>query len=93
MARAMRALDPAALVLCGSGATLDIVGRLVYGVRQLGSSAPLMEYRGAMPVSGSHNIPSLGATPTDATRNLKALVDGADGSRAFGRSRSSAAGA
>src|ERR671933_53255 len=81
MTRAMRALDPTALVLCGMGATLDVVGRLVYTVRQLGSSAPLFEYRGAMPVSGSHKIPSLGATPSEAVRNMKAMVDGS----AFGR--------
>jgi len=81
MTRAMRALDPSALVLCGSGATLDVVGRLVYAVRQLGFSSPLFEYRGAMPVSGSHNIPSLGGTPSEAVRNLKAMVDG----NAFGR--------
>jgi hypothetical protein len=29
-----------------------------------------------MPVSGSHNIPSLGGAPSEAVRNLKALVDG-----------------
>jgi MerR family transcriptional regulator, light-induced transcriptional regulator len=81
MTRAMRALDPTALVLCGTGATLDVVGRLVYSVRQLGSSAPLFEYRGAMPVSGSHNIPSLGGSPSEAVRNMKAMVDGS----AFGR--------
>lgn len=75
MARAMRAIEPSALVLCGSGATLDVVGRLVYGVRQMGSDAPLLEYRGAMPVSGSHNVPSLGATPTEATRRLKGAID------------------
>jgi DNA-binding transcriptional MerR regulator len=73
--RAMRALDPAAMVLCGSGATLDVVGRLVYGIRQLGSSAPLFEYRGSMPVTGNHNIPSLGASPTEATERLKAMLD------------------
>jgi DNA-binding transcriptional MerR regulator len=76
VARAMRALDPAALVLCGSGATLDAVGRLVYAVRQLGSQAPLLEYRGAMPVSGSHSVPSLGDLPTDAVRHMRARVDG-----------------
>ena len=75
VARAMRALDPAALVLCGSGSTLDVVGRLVYAVRQMGSTAPLFEYRGAMPVTGSHSIPSLGGGPTEATENLKALTD------------------
>jgi DNA-binding transcriptional MerR regulator len=76
MTRAMRALDATALVLAGSGATLDVLGRLVYAVRQTGSSAPLFEYRGSMPVSGTHNIPSLGGAPSEAVRNLKALVDG-----------------
>ena len=75
VARAMRALDPSALVLCGSGATLDAVGRLVYAVRQMGSQAPLFEYRGAMPVSGSHSVPSLGELPTDAVRHLRARVE------------------
>jgi len=54
-----------------TGATLDVVGRLVYGIRQLGSSAPLFEYRGSMPVTGNHNIPSLGSSPTEATERLK----------------------
>jgi DNA-binding transcriptional MerR regulator len=74
--RAMRALDPTMLVLCGAGATLDSVGRLVYAVRQTGSQAPLFEYRGAMPVTGSHSVPSLGDFPTDAVRHLKARIDG-----------------
>jgi DNA-binding transcriptional MerR regulator len=74
--RAMRALDPAVLVLCGSGATLDSVGRLVYSVRQTGSQAPLHEYRGAMPVSGGHNVPSIGNSPTEAVRRVRGLVEG-----------------
>jgi MerR family transcriptional regulator, light-induced transcriptional regulator len=74
--RAMRALEPSALVLCGSSATLDAVGRLVYAVRQTGSKAPLYEYRGAMPVSGSHRVPSLGETPAAAVRHLRARVEG-----------------
>jgi hypothetical protein len=80
--RAMRALDPSALVLCGSGATLDAVGRLIYGVRQMGSQAPLYEYRGAMPVSGNHSVPSLGELPTDAVRHLRARVDAPPQARA-----------
>jgi DNA-binding transcriptional MerR regulator len=75
VSRAMRALDPTALVLCGNGATLDIVGRLVYAVRQQGSAAPLYEYRGSMPVTGTHSIPSLGHAPSEATQTLKTLVD------------------
>ena len=82
VSRAMRALDPAALVLCGSGSTLDVVGRLVYAVRHMGSTAPLFEYRGAMPVTGNHSIPSLGSTPTEATDNLKALADAPGGRQA-----------
>jgi DNA-binding transcriptional MerR regulator len=75
VARAMRALGPSALVLCGSGSTLDAVGRLVYAVRQMGSQAPLYEYRGSMPVSGSHSVPSLGELPTDAVRHLRARLE------------------
>ena len=76
VARAMRALEPSALVLCGNGATLDVVGRLVYTARQLNREAPVLEYRDAMPVSGKHSIRSLGARPTEAAENLKAVCDG-----------------
>ena len=73
--RRRRALDPTALVLCGSGATLDAVGRLVYAVRQMGSAAPLFEYRGSMPVTGNHSVPSLGDLPSEAVRHMRARVD------------------
>ena len=76
IARAMRALEPDALVLCGNGATLDVVGRLVYTARQLGTGAPVFEYRDAMPVTGKHSIRSLGSRPSEAAENLKAVCDG-----------------
>lgn len=85
LTRAVRALDPMALVLCGTGATLDVVGRLVYSMRQIGTEARLYEYRGAMPVSGSHSIPSLGSTPTEATANMKAIADGTEVPAALSR--------
>ena len=75
LTRAMRALDPTILVLCGSSATLDSVGRLVYSVRQSGSQAPLHEYRGSVPVTGGHKVPSLGNSPTDAVRHVRSIVD------------------
>jgi DNA-binding transcriptional MerR regulator len=75
LTRAMRALDPAILVLCGSGATLDSIGRLVYSVRQTGSQAPLHEYRGSMPVTGTHKVPSLGDSPTEALRRIRGLLE------------------
>ena len=61
--RAIRALDPTAFVFCGGEATLEVVGRLVYTVRQVGSAAPVFEYRESMPVTGEHGIPSLGSRP------------------------------
>jgi DNA-binding transcriptional MerR regulator len=74
--RAVRALDPSAVVVCGDGATLDVVGRLVYMVRQLGSPARVFEYRDAMPVSGSHAVPSLGSKPSEAVDTLRDVIDG-----------------
>ncbi len=73
--RAIRALDPTAFVFCGGEATLDVVGRLVYTVRQVGSAAPVFEYREAMPVTGDHGIPSLGSSPVEAVERLKAYAD------------------
>lgn len=75
VARAMRAVEPTAFVFCGGEATLDVLGRLVYTVRQVGSAAPVFEYRDAMPVTGDHAIPSLGTMPTEAADRLKQYVD------------------
>ena len=75
VARAMRALDPIAFVFCGGGADLEVVGRLVYTVRQVGSAAPVFEYRESMPVTGDHSIPTLGSTPSEAVERLRAYVD------------------
>ena len=73
--RAIRALDPVAFVFCGGEATLEVVGRLVYTVRQVGSAGPVFEYRESMPVTGEHGIPSLGTVPSEAVERLKAYVD------------------
>ncbi len=75
VARAMRAVDPTAFVFCGGEATLEVLGRLVYTVRQVGSAAPVFEYRESMPVTGDHAIPSLGSMPTEAAERLKQYVD------------------
>ena len=86
VARAMRALEPSALVLCGNGATLDVVGRLVYTARQVDEDATVFEYRDAMPVTGKHSIRSLGARPTEAAENLKTVATAA-ASRPWSRRR------
>lgn len=77
LVRAMRATSPAAVVLCGADATLDVVGRLLYSIRQIRSSATVLEYRDATPVSGSHAIPSLGGAIGEATTNVKSFLEGA----------------
>ena len=74
--RAIRALDPIAFVFCGGCATLDRVGRLVHAVRKLGSTAPVVEYREALPVRGERSLPSLGSRPTEAVQALRSLADG-----------------
>src|SRR5256714_11711421 len=43
--RAIRALDPPALVLCGADAPLDAVGLLIYAARPPGTKPPLFEHR------------------------------------------------
>jgi len=73
--RAMRAVKPSCFVFCGGDATLDVVGRLVYAVRQVGSRAPVLEYRESMPVTGTHSVPSLGASPSEAVELLRSELE------------------
>ncbi len=58
--RAIRGSEPTVIVLAGDGATLDVVGRLVYSVRQARAEAQVVEYRHATPVSGKHAMHALG---------------------------------
>jgi DNA-binding transcriptional MerR regulator len=74
--RAMRALEPSALVLCGPAANLDIAGRLLQRIRRLGFIAPVFGYRSARLMVGSDGIPSLGASPSEATAGLDARLAG-----------------
>lgn len=74
--RAIRALDPATVVLAGSGATLDVLGRLVYATRNTAPHAQVAEYRDATPVSGGHAVPTLGHAPSEAVPALLALLEG-----------------
>jgi DNA-binding transcriptional MerR regulator len=85
-ARAVRLLDPTAFVLSGGRATLDVLGRLVYAVRQVGSAAPVFEYREEMLSAeddfgegaawrDDHGIPSLGTTLIEAVERVKAYAD------------------
>jgi DNA-binding transcriptional MerR regulator len=82
LTRALRGASPAAIVLAGSGATLDVVGRIVYAARRAASQARVLEYREATPVSGTHSIPSLGSAPSEAVPVLRDFLEGPAAERA-----------
>ncbi|HEV2075675.1 MAG TPA: MerR family transcriptional regulator [Thermoleophilaceae bacterium] len=85
--RALRALTPEAIVLAGSGVTLDMVGRLRYAAGRTAPDARIVEYREATPVSGAHAIPSLGEGLSQAVSALQELLEQrAGGGRSASRS-------
>ncbi len=69
LGRAIRALDPRAVVLCGR-APLDDVARLVYAVRSLSPAAIVFDYRGAVPDTGASTVARLGDGPAAARDRL-----------------------
>jgi DNA-binding transcriptional MerR regulator len=68
--RAVRALDPAALVLTGHRAPLDALGRLVYAARAGERRVEVFDYRGALPDTGASTVRRLGDAPTTARDKL-----------------------
>lgn len=76
MARALRSLAPDAILLAGSDATLDGLGRLMYAARQVVPGAPVLQYRDATPVHGRSTIPALGSSPSEATVALEGVLCG-----------------
>jgi MerR family transcriptional regulator, light-induced transcriptional regulator len=72
LGRALRALEPRALVLTGRGVTLDSIGRLVYAVRSASGEVVVFDYRGAVPETGASTVCRLGEAPI-AARDL--LID------------------
>ncbi len=75
LGRAIRALDPRAVVLCGR-APLDDVARLVYAVRSISPAATVFDYRGAVPDTGASTVLRLGDSPAEARDRLIAELDG-----------------
>jgi len=75
LGRAVRALMPDALVLSGSNASLDTIGRLVYAVRSLAQGATVFDYRSAVPDTGASTVCRLGDMPVAARDLLLARLD------------------
>jgi DNA-binding transcriptional MerR regulator len=73
-ANAMRALQPAAVVICGSAASLDVIGEPLRRVLAAAPRARVAGYRAARLVSGRGGMPSLGEGPADALEALETLL-------------------
>ena len=71
---ALRALQPEAVVLCGSEARLDVLGDPLRALRNGDDPARLFGYRAARLVAGRDGVPSLGDEPGEATDALIAQL-------------------
>lgn len=78
LGRALRALEPNAVVLTGREASLDSIGRLVYAVRSVVQKVVVFDYRGAVPDTGASTVTRLGRSPVAARDVLLARLDGLD---------------
>jgi DNA-binding transcriptional MerR regulator len=74
LGRALRALDPSAVVLTGQRVSLDSIGRLVYAVRSVVREVTVFDYRGAVPDTGASTVHRLGETPLAARDALLARL-------------------
>ncbi len=66
LGRALRALTPDALVLGGTRASLDAIGRLVYAVRSAREGIDVLAFGGALPDTGASTVVRLGDEPLAA---------------------------
>jgi MerR family transcriptional regulator, light-induced transcriptional regulator len=75
LGRALRALEPSAVVLTGRRVSLDSIGRLVYAVRGVVQEVIVFDFRGAVPDTGASTVLRLGDTPIAARDRLLARLD------------------
>ena len=73
---ALRALRPGAIVLAGSSASPDLLGRLVYASRQAEPGVEVFDYRSALPETGASTVKRIGPGPTAATEQLRERLTG-----------------
>ena len=74
LGRAVRALEPWAVILSGRRVSLDSIGRLVYAVRGIAEGVAVFDYRGAVPDTGASTVCRLGKSPTAAAEMLLARL-------------------
>ena len=68
--RAMLAVEPSAVVLTGTRASLDALGRLVYAARRVGGAVRVYDFRGALGQTGASTVPRLPDRPLAARDEL-----------------------
>jgi hypothetical protein len=68
--RAMLAIEPRAVVLTGTRASLDALGRLVYAARRAGGDVRVYDFRGALGQTGASTVPRLPDRPLAARDEL-----------------------
>jgi DNA-binding transcriptional MerR regulator len=74
LGRAVRALEPRAVVLTGRRVSLDSIGRLVYAIRSVARDVVVFDYRGAVPDTGASTVHRLGDSPLAARDGLLARL-------------------
>jgi hypothetical protein len=88
LTHAVSALDPSAVVLTGRCASLDALGRLVFTARRVaGESVAILDYRGAIPHSGSSTVEQLPSTPLAAREVVLARIEGRRSTGRFARAQ------
>lgn len=85
LGRALRALEPTALVLTGRRVSLDSIGRLVYAVRSVVREAVVFDFRSAVPDTGASTVFRLGDLPVPARDALVSRLERARSDRAAPR--------
>jgi DNA-binding transcriptional MerR regulator len=81
LGRALRALEPSAVVLTGRRVSLDAIGRLVYAVRSVVREVVVFDYRSAVPDTGASTVIRLGDSPVAARDVLLAKLAEASAAR------------
>lgn len=84
LCRALRALEPRAVVLSGRSAPLETIGQIVYLVRTKVPGTEILDFRSAIPDSGASAVRRLGDRPAAAREAVLDLLE---------RPRTSASGA
>ena len=75
LARAVRALEPRAVILTGRDVPLESIGRLVYAVRAIVQGVLVFDYRGSVPDTGASTVCRLGELPLAAANAVLAHLE------------------